>query len=248
MTKVASTPTQKTLNESQVAAFYHDRFVSDQVEHFKRIALPVTDMSKTVVDIGGGCGYFADALQSEFGLHARVLDADPTGVSKARHAGVDAVLCDALSPVKNHDEGVVCFNLILHHLVGKTEIETLTLQKSAMATWRSEEVKIFVNEYIYESFFGDLSGWLIYQITKSTFLSAVGRAVSRVFPSLRANTFGVGVRFRSNQEWKRIFEECGFAVQREARGISEQVSLPRRLLAIKQMRRDSFLLSTKRVC
>ena len=243
MTKVVSTPTQKALNESQIAAFYHAHFVIEQVDHYKSIALPFTDVSKTVVDIGGGCGYFADALQSEFGLHARVLDADPKSVSKARDYGVDAVLCDALSPVKRHDEGVVCFNLILHHLVGKDEEETLTLQKSAMTAWDSDEIKIFVNEYIYESFFGNMSGWLIFQITKSTLLSSVGRVVSRAFPSLKANTFGVGVRFRSNQEWKRIFEECGFSVQKEARGISERVSLPRRFLAIKEMRRDSFLLS-----
>ena len=243
MTQVLSTPKQNTLNDSQVAAFYHEHFVSEQVEHFKSIALPFVDISKTVVDIGGGCGYFAGALQSEFGLHARVLDSDPKGVGKARDYGVDAVLCDALSPVKHHDEGVVCFNLILHHLVGKDEEETITLQKKAMDAWHGDGIKIFVNEYIYESFFGDLSGRLIFQITKSAFLSSVGRVVSRAFPSLRANTFGVGVRFRSNQEWKKIFEECGFSVQKEARGISERVSLPRRFLAIRQVRRDSFLLS-----
>lgn len=245
MTKVTSKPQQKTLNASQVAAFYHDQFVSQQVEHFKSIALPFTDVSKTVVDIGGGCGYFAGALQRELGLQARVLDSDPMGIGKARDDGVDAVLCDALSPIKQHDEGVVCFNLILHHLVGKSEDETLALQKSAMTAWHSADIKIFVNEYTYESFFGNVSGWLIFQITKSTLLSRVGKAVSRLLPSLRANTFGVGVRFRSNHEWKSIFDECGFAVQREARGISEQVSLPRRFLLIRQIRRDSFFLSTK---
>ena len=245
MKTLTSKPQQRPLDVDQVARFYHDQFVAEQVEHFERVALPSIDISRTVVDIGGGCGYFAGALQRTIGLYTRVLDSDPTSISRALEDGVDAVLCDALSPVKSNDEGVICFNLILHHLVGKTEEETLALQKRAMTVWRNRDIKIFVNEYIYESFFGDISGWLIYQITKSTFLSEAGRAISRVFPSLRANTFGVGVRFRSNKEWRRIFNECGFSLHKEVRGASERVSLPRRFLVIKQIRRDSFLLVTK---
>ena len=150
---MTSDPPQKKLNESQIAAFYHDYFVSQQVEHFTQIAFPFLDVSKAVIDIGGGCGHFAAAIHSDLGLHTRVLDSDPVGIEKARQAGVDATLCDALSPVKSRDEGVIFFNLILHHLVGETDAKTLTLQKNAMTVWHDADAYIFANEYTYESFF-----------------------------------------------------------------------------------------------
>jgi hypothetical protein len=74
-------------------------------------------------------------------------------------------------------------------------------------------------------------------------LSALGQAIARVVPTLHANTFGVGVRFRSNADWKRLFSEAGFATIGEVRGEEERISLPRRLLFIKSIRRDSFLIA-----
>jgi hypothetical protein len=139
----------------------------------------------------------------------------------------------------------VCFNLILHHLVGSSEKETLDFQMRAVTAWKNESVKIFVNEYIYESWIKNFSGWLIYQITKNKFLSAIGNSISKFVPSLKANTFGVGVRFRSNSEWIDIFKNAGFIVEKEIKGDNELISLPRRILLIKEIRRDSFLLALK---
>jgi hypothetical protein len=170
---------------------------------------------------------------------------DPVSVESARSYGVEAMVGDALQPDKKNDEALVCFNLILHHLVATSENETLALQTRAISNWRQSGTKVFVNEYIYESWFGDFSGWLIYQITKSKFLSKVGLIISKVMPSLKANTFGVGVRFRSGSEWKKIFDNSGFVVEAEIKGEEEFISLPRRLLLIKNIRRDSFLLLVK---
>ena len=36
---------------------------------------------------------------------------------------------------------------------------------------------------------------------------------SIVVPSLKANTFGVGVRFRAHGEWLRVFESAGYDVK-----------------------------------
>ena len=79
-------------------------------------------------------------------------------------------------------------------------------------------------------------------ITKSPILSWIGRIGAAVMPSLKANTFGVGVRFRSTQEWLRVFEAAGYVVKSKIVGSEEPVSLPRRLLAIKHIRRDSYRL------
>jgi hypothetical protein len=236
---------QKKLNQEQVAAFYHDEFVRQQVDHFRKIALHAVRPGAVVADIGGGCGYFASAIKKELNFFTRVIDMDPVSVESARRHGVEAMVGDALQPDKKNDEALVCFNLILHHLVATSENETLALQARAISNWRQGGAKVFVNEYIYESWFGDLSGWLIYQITKSKFLSNVGLIVSKFIPSLRANTFGVGVRFRSGSEWRRIFENSGFMVEAELKGDEELISVPRRLLLIKSIRRDSFLLAAK---
>lgn len=236
---------QKILNAEQVAAFYHDGFVQQQVAHFKTIPSRNLPANRVVLDVGGGCGYFASAISKELNVPVRVIDMDPVSVNAAKELGIDAVVGDALFPNKYGDEGIACYNLILHHLVSGSEKDTLVLQGKAISVWRGNGEKVFVNEYIYESWFGDVSGWLIYQITKSSVLSALGRLVSKLLPSLRANTFGVGVRFRSNGEWRKIFTEIGFKVVDEIKGEKEFISLPRRLLLIKEIRRDSFLLSSE---
>ena len=49
-------------------------------------------------------------------------------------------------------------------------------------------------------------------------LSAICQIVARFIPSLRFITFGVGVRFRENSEWRTVFENSGFAVVGEIKG------------------------------
>lgn len=232
---------QKTLSAAQVEAFYHDEFVTDQIRHFVQLVSNRGTQGR-VVDMGGGCGFFARRL-SELTYHpVRVVDMDPASVQACRDAGLDAAVGDAIHPKISGDEEIVTFNLILHHLVADSERSTMALQSRALAVWLPYAKAVFVNEYIYESSIGNLSGWLIYQITKSRILSAVGQAVSKLVPSLKANTFGVGVRFRSHQEWRSLFEAAGYTVKASVIGADEPVSLARRFLLIKNIRRDSFLL------
>lgn len=232
---------QKILNANQVAAFYHDAFVRDQVSAFKKMGCSNLN-DGVIVDVGGGCGYFASAVSKELNISTRVIDSDSISVGIANEFGVQATIGNALYPTINKNDRVACFNLILHHLVGASEEETLKLQSQAITAWQNSNVKIFVNEYIYESWIGNMSGWLIYQITRSNFLSYIGKLVSIIIPSLKANTFGVGVRFRSNEEWKIIFRQAGFLLIDEVKGEKEFISMARRLLLIKEIRRDSFLL------
>jgi SAM-dependent methyltransferase len=236
---------QKTLSNEQLEVFYHDEFVEDQTRDF--ISLVGTDAggAKVVADIGGGCGFFAKRLSHLAGYTVKVIDTDPASVEACRRIGVAAVRGDALNPQMAGDEDIVSFNLILHHLVGTSEQVTLDLQRKALAVWRAHARALFVNEYIYESYVGNVSGWLIFQITKNRILSWIGRAVSTVVPSFRANTFGVGVRFRSHQEWVNVFALAGYDVKSSMIGDEEYVSPPLRLLLIKRIRRDSFLLKPR---
>lgn len=235
---------QHELSPNQLAAFYHDEFVADQVSDFTSLVGPIRT-GGVVVDIGGGCGFFAHALAIAQNCQTRVVDMDPASIEACARLGVDGRNGDALAPEPVGDEQVVCFNLILHHLVGSSERITRAMQIKALRAWRGRAPVIFVNEYIYQSYVGHLSPRIIYEITSSRILSALASLAARVVPSFKANTFGVGVRFRSHEEWIELFEEAGFRVTKVAIGADEPVAHPLRLLLIRTIRRDSFRLEAK---
>ncbi|OYU00734.1 MAG: hypothetical protein CFE36_14345 [Sphingomonadaceae bacterium PASS1] len=236
---------QRKLKNSQILEFFHDNFVDTQVRHFVEMIKELENPVKKVIDIGGGVGFFAHALILRAGLDAQVIDTDPVSVAACRARGVPAQVGDALNPPQGGDEDIVSFNLILHHLVAASDAETEALQERAIAVWRRKASAVFVNEYIYDSYIGNASGWLIYRITSSRYLSILGQAVAQLVPSLRANTFGTGVRFRANREWVNIFDNLGYEVVAYRKGAEENVSLARRMLMIKSCRRDSYLLVAK---
>jgi hypothetical protein len=236
---------QETLSVGQLEAFYHDEFVEDQARHFQQLLARFDQGSGVTADVGGGCGFFARRVAEITGRRMRVIDLDPVSVATCRRAGVDAVEGDALAPTIAGDEQIASFNLVLHHLVGRSERLTRELQVRALAAWRRQVKHVFVNEYIYESYIGHFSGWMIYRITSSAFLSAIGRVVARVVPAFRANTFGVGVRFRAHQEWRELFGQAGYDVVASVQGAEERVAPPRRLLLIRSIRRDSYLLAPR---
>lgn len=235
--------TQKKLSARQVTKFYHDVFVQDQMRDFGALAAPLGGRG-VVVDVGDGVGYFAERVCDELGCPDKVIDMDPKSVAQCEARAVPAQVGDALAPPISGDEGCTCFNLILHHLVAQSEAQTRTLQIAALAAWRERGTPIFVNEYIYKSFVYRISGRLIYAITSSRILSAIAGCVARVIPAFKANTFGVGVRFRAHDEWLHLFHEAGLSVQALRKGEEEEIKLSLRLLLIKTIRRDSFLLRT----
>lgn len=233
---------QRPLSSGQIEAFYHDGFVADQVRDFCRLTRGRE--VGVVVDMGGGCGFFAQALQRAApALRVRVVDMDPVSVQACHKAGVEAQVGDALRPPFKGDESGICFNLILHHLVADTDEQTRQLQTHALRACAGKTGFVFVNEYIYESFVANLSGWLIFLITHGRWVSKVVALLAKFIPPLRANTLGVGVRFRAHAEWEhRVFKPAGFGVANRCIGQPEPVSLLWRLLLIRQIRRDSYLL------
>lgn len=233
---------QRKLSDEQAQAFRHDYFVGSQVRAYLVLVPAVVAAPRAVVDIGGGVGSFAQALKEAANAHVRVLDADPACVRACEAKAVPATLGDAISPHIQGDEDVVCFNLILHHLVGDNERATRNLQLGALAAWRNQVRAVFVHESVYDSYLFGLSGRAIYFITGSAVLSLVARVVGKFVPSLKANTLGVGVRFRGQAEWIRIFSAAGYRVVRVVPGSEEGSPLTRRLLLIRSCRRDSFLL------
>ena len=233
---------QIQLSPQQLEAFYTDKVADTQATNFAGMVPPGDVL---VVDIGGGCGHFAERVRKITGRPVLVLDTDPASVAEAVRRGVPAEIGDAVNPTIRGDERVAAFNLILHHLVADTEAKTRQLQVRALAAWRDTCDYIFVNEYVYTgSVVPDFAGRFIYEVTSSRLLSHIGRMVSRLpgLGSLRANTFGVGVRFRSDDSWRRVFADAGYSVVSFTAGKPEHMPLPRKLLGIKQKRQDFYLL------
>jgi hypothetical protein len=235
---------QRVLSGDQISAFYHDEFVKDQVEHFDALTqkTPKT-LNIPVIDVGGGMGHFALAVRERLARSVKVIDMDAPSIDHCKSVGLEAELGDALAIRPSLLTELVCFNLILHHLVAPNEQATQRLQTLALANWCKEGKFVFVNEYIYESYVGSLSARLIYEITSSRLLSALAKTISVLIPSLRANTFGVGVRFRSHTEWLDVFSQAGLGVIAKKVGHQEQVSAARRLLLIRSISRTSYLLA-----
>jgi hypothetical protein len=234
---------QLLLDSERISAFYTDTATADQVRNFLALR-SVMDLgdSPVVVDVGGGQGYFARALQASLGGSVRVLDTDPVSVAGCLEHATPATLGDALAPPIEGDEQVACFNLILHHLVGRTGRTTAALQLQALQAWQGKARFVFVTEYVYESAIGAA---LIYWLTRSQALAAPIGFIGRLIPSLNANTRGVGVRYRPHAEWLAMFHRAGFATVAALKGREEKVRLPRRLMLITSIRRDTFLLAAK---
>ena len=139
---------QTTLSKKQLEYYYEDFGDDTQTEHFIRL-IPQKYLLSTnvIVDIGGGVGYFASSIRSRIELKVRILDIDSVAIDQCRNKGLTAIFCDALNPSIQGDEDVVCFNLVLHHLVGEDERSTLNMQKQALNVWKNHAKLIFINEY-----------------------------------------------------------------------------------------------------
>ena len=135
------------MSQDQITAFYHDFFVENKVDDLMAFSgLSVTPSLDNIVDIGGGCGFFAKALQNRIHQKVRVLDSDSQSTDFCKQEGIEATYGDALKPTIVGDEAIVCFNLILHHLVGRSDHETYKMQGHALSVWHSTVHAIFVNE------------------------------------------------------------------------------------------------------
>ena len=121
---------QIILKKTQVEQFYHDVFVTTQVKDFVDVVKQLPSPVVKVTDIGGGCGFFADALAQRQEFAVEVIDMDPASVESCHDKGVPARIGDALNPEYTGTEDVVSFNLILHHLVAATDQGNRSLAKA----------------------------------------------------------------------------------------------------------------------
>ena len=105
------------MSQDQTTDFYHDLFVENQVDDFIALSgFSITPYLDNIVDMGGGCGFFAKTLQKRIDQKVRVLDSDSQSTDFCNQEGIEATCGDALNPTIVGDEKLVCFNFILHSL------------------------------------------------------------------------------------------------------------------------------------
>src|SRR3546814_19331407 len=101
---------------------------------------------------------------------------DSRSIEECARLGVEGQIGDALNLVPVGDEDVVTFNLILHHLVGLSEAATRALQVRTLSAWRGRARRVFVHEYIYQSYVRVLSGRLLSELDRQS--DVWGKSVS----------------------------------------------------------------------
>lgn len=240
---------QKVLQRSALDAFDTPEGVVEQLRHFKECYGYDRSSPFSLLDVGGGAGYFVSALQEEFpAMRATILDIDESAVFKARGRGLAAEPGSILERLPEHIPGefdVICFNLVLHHIVAGGARKTRELQMRALSLAGkrlSGNGSVFVHEICYEGrIFPDSTGAMIFQALSNPLFAGIARLAGRFVPSLRANTVGVGVRFRPSSGWVRLIEEAGGKSLKVRPGGTEGHSLSRRLLLnVREVRRCSF--------
>jgi SAM-dependent methyltransferase len=164
------------------------------------------------LDVGGGNGRFADRLLAEFpSARGAVLDNSEALLALNTTNDRKTIINDSVENLDSIADrfDVIFVHWLLHHLVGSSyeltkhnQLATLqTLRKMLAAGGR---ISVFENMYrgwLWE----ELPGWLIYQLTSAKAIAAMVRRMG-------ANTAGVGVCFRSKNEWRATIENAGFQI------------------------------------
>ena len=110
---------QRILPRSAIDAFDTPEGMAEQLQHFKSLLGFNPGSVFSLLDVGGGTGFFASAVKAEF-PHAEItiLDLDEQSVVKGNKSGLNAIhgsIIDPPAEVRGRKFDVVSFNLILHH-------------------------------------------------------------------------------------------------------------------------------------
>ncbi len=191
----------------------------------------------SILDVGGGTGYFADRMLDRFPA-ARVhlldnakfqLERNVPHPRKNLHLGSAEDMLDVFG---NRRFDLVCFNYVVHHLVLNSYGRTRNMQRKALsdgAALLAPGGRISLVEHLCNSFVHSVSSRLVYQLTSS-------RPLAPLVKKFGANTAGVGVCFLEEKSWLGNLDAVGLRVLQLSREYVEwglQENLRRR--AIKRL-------------
>ena len=161
-----------------------------------------------LMDIGGGNGKCAEVTSRALAeSHVDVIDVSPLAREHfTRSPSCSLMFGDFLSLPFSKKYDFIIMRTVLHHMVGRTERESLDRQIATLQKAKGLLVpggSIFITENFYVPLVGaDTTGRLIFELTKL-------QTVARVTRLLGANTAGEGVRFRSKAAWDSMLSDVG---------------------------------------
>jgi SAM-dependent methyltransferase len=201
----------------------------------------------SVLDVGGGNGQFVDRLLQLYpSATGCVFDYSSSMLSKSRPDSRKTLVQGSATELGKHFSGrrfdLITVNMLLHHLVGQTEKETLENVNSCLLSIRellTPTGHLIVYEQTYEGVLPGLQpGKIIFSLT-----SVKNTLISRALRNLGANTAGTGVRFRSRNEWIALFQGARFKIRNDSPVTLDKPPMLRKLpLNIKQVGSHFFAL------
>ena len=164
-----------------------------------------------ILDIGGGVGSVAKAISENVdGAVIDVIDFSPLAEDNfVQGKKINFITGNFLTYQFKNKYDAIIMRVLLHHLIDCNENKTSKAQNNGLKKAK-ELLKpngvLFVTENYYEPYlFKDLSGRLIYEVTKLKSIAGFVRIMG-------ANTAGEGVRFRSWKAWEDFFHSNGLIV------------------------------------
>lgn len=192
----------KTLDAAQLEAFDTEYVTEPRWLLFKSHLdrhFPEGDFS--FLDVGGGNGVFADRLLAGYpAARGTVLDSAPSLLARNTPHERKTLQAQSAANLSHLEErfDLVCFNWVLHHLIGNSRKESIDHVRATLMSavgLLTPRGCIAVFENFYQGYLvDDLPGSLIFNLTSS-------KALARVTKAMGANTAGLGVCFQSKRGW-----------------------------------------------
>jgi Methyltransferase domain len=198
----------KQLEDSQLETFdteYVDekrwKIIKEQIDK----DFPGGDFS--FLDVGGGNGVFADRLLKYYPKSkGTVLDNSQLLLNKNVADSRKTIICDSVENLNKLETkyDLICFNWLLHHLIGNSYLDTRKNMYTAIDTivpLLTDRGRVSIFENMYNGLFIDgLPSLLIFTLTSS-------KAIAGFIKKMGANTAGVGVCFLSQKQWTKVLDQ-----------------------------------------
>lgn len=249
----------KTINEFQGEKFKNAEIhaMEWKLECYKNL---IEEMSKkstvTVLDVGGGAGYFAEELQkripNDVDLEIYVLDthsydtwnvSSELGRRKIRFVKGDALNMDNIFAEKTFDY-IFC-NMVFHHLLGDDFKSSERIRETVLAkikkVLKDDGCVGIVDNYNDGLIVDSISCRIIYGLTSMS--NPIIIRICRRFGSYSA---GVGVCMLSRKMWRHIIEKCGMQIVDEIESTPDKLGILKKICLLNKRYSEYNLMVLKK--
>jgi ubiquinone/menaquinone biosynthesis C-methylase UbiE len=214
----------KKINNKQEHAYESGEYenIEMYIERYKDLIKDMSQKDKvTVLDVGGGAGYFikelAARLPADTDVNIYILDTNTYATwnndnPKIHYIDGDALEIDKIFE-KNMFDYVFC-NMFFHHLLGKSFKMSKRMRESVLAqiynVLKDDGHAGIIDNFNDGMFIDGISCRIIYLMTNTKNLFFV-----KLFNKFGSKSAGVGVCMMSRKMWHNLIDTCNFKIVRE---------------------------------